>query len=369
MKVIFFSGRPFLPFSFYSGASRTAATLLERLAPLGCRCRVVSLIPKKPEGKFLWRQIYSPDRIPREASLFHYDFCGTEVAVARDARAYLSFARHLLEDASSRPDVIWTELEYSAEILTMACAAGVPSLYWVKDLFEGTLNHVFPGCRWASVIMASTLHVGRELEARWGREVSIVPEALDFEAYRVKGLRDPRYVTMVNPVGVKGGEIFFQVARRMRDRRFLAVLGWPRIRCRDHLRRTLEKGMPNVVLWPPQEDMRKVYARTSVLMVPSLCREAFGRVITEALLNGIPVVASKRGGIPEVLGPAGILIDKPENVGAWVRALERIFSEKGLYRSLSREGVRQAGRFGLDSVTKRFFRVLTMAARGHSHEN
>lgn len=52
------------------------------------------------------------------------------------------------------------------------------------------------------------------------------------------------------------------------------------------------------------------YNAADMVIVPSLSEEGFGRVILEALSCGTPVVASKRGGIPEALHPSvGILIE------------------------------------------------------------
>jgi len=56
-------------------------------------------------------------------------------------------------------------------------------------------------------------------------------------------------------------------------------------------------------------DFREFYGRISVLLVPSLEEEAFPRVILEAAVNGIPVVANRVGGIPEALGEGGLLVD------------------------------------------------------------
>jgi glycosyltransferase involved in cell wall biosynthesis len=52
--------------------------------------------------------------------------------------------------------------------------------------------------------------------------------------------------------------------------------------------------------------------RTGVLLVPSFCEEAAGRVIVEARMNGIPVLAANRGGIPEQLDGQGFLFDIPK---------------------------------------------------------
>ena len=54
-----------------------------------------------------------------------------------------------------------------------------------------------------------------------------------------------------------------------------------------------------------------VYANTRLLLMTSLWLESFGLVAAEAMLNGIPVLASNRGALPETLGGAGFLFDIP----------------------------------------------------------
>ena len=58
--------------------------------------------------------------------------------------------------------------------------------------------------------------------------------------------------------------------------------------------------------------MASVYARARVLLVPSLWWESGPRVIVEALANGIPVIGSSSGGVPEVIGDGGIILEFPK---------------------------------------------------------
>jgi glycosyltransferase involved in cell wall biosynthesis len=65
------------------------------------------------------------------------------------------------------------------------------------------------------------------------------------------------------------------------------------------------------------------------LLVPSLWEEPGGRVAAEALLNGIPPIASDRGALPEIVKNAGFVIPikrklfdhspvTPEEIAPWV---------------------------------------------------
>jgi glycosyltransferase involved in cell wall biosynthesis len=58
-------------------------------------------------------------------------------------------------------------------------------------------------------------------------------------------------------------------------------------------------------------DPRDFYRVSRLVLMPSLWDESFGRVAAEALVNGLPVLASRRGALPEVLAQAGFLFDVP----------------------------------------------------------
>jgi len=47
----------------------------------------------------------------------------------------------------------------------------------------------------------------------------------------------------------------------------------------------------------------------SIIIIPSLWEEPFGLVVAEAMSNGLAIIASKVGGIPEIVEENGILID------------------------------------------------------------
>ena len=85
----------------------------------------------------------------------------------------------------------------------------------------------------------------------------------------------------------------------------------------------------------------------SLLVIPSV-EEGFGIPALEAMTIGLPVVASNRGALPEVIGDAGILVD-PEDVRALASAIERVLTDEHVRRSLSEKGIQQAERFNWES--------------------
>jgi glycosyltransferase involved in cell wall biosynthesis len=149
--------------------------------------------------------------------------------------------------------------------------------------------------------------------------------------------RGRTYITFINPLPVKGLDVAVEVARQLPQERFLfAKGGWfefSRLNVLNPLVRTMH-SLPNVEVWDFQQDMRQVYAVTDILLVPSQ-KETFGRVILEAHINGIPVVASKVDGIAYTLGRGGVLVDPKDGPRAFVQILRRLRGDNEYYDALS----------------------------------
>ena len=58
----------------------------------------------------------------------------------------------------------------------------------------------------------------------------------------------------------------------------------------------------------PHAKLLPTYACAAITVVPSRWQEPFGRAAAEALAAGSAVIASRSGGLPEVLGQAGLLL-------------------------------------------------------------
>ncbi len=84
--------------------------------------------------------------------------------------------------------------------------------------------------------------------------------------------------------------------------------------------------------------LASAYRDARAVVLPSEY-EAFGLVLLEALAQGTPVVASRVGGIPEIVedGRTGLLVP-PRSPEALARALERMWDEPALGRRLGAAG-------------------------------
>jgi glycosyltransferase involved in cell wall biosynthesis len=84
---------------------------------------------------------------------------------------------------------------------------------------------------------------------------------------------------------------------------------------------------------------------SDVLVLPSR-EEGLGLVLLEAMARGVPVVATRAGGIPELVvdGENGLLVEREDPEGL-AEALERLLRDQALARRLVEGGLETAGSF------------------------
>ena len=80
-----------------------------------------------------------------------------------------------------------------------------------------------------------------------------------------------------------------------------------------------------------------------MLVLPSF-DEGFGLPILEAMSAGVPIVASNRGALPEVLGDTGLLVD-PTDTQSLANAIQKTLSDSHHVRVSVTRGIQRASHY------------------------
>jgi glycosyltransferase involved in cell wall biosynthesis len=78
--------------------------------------------------------------------------------------------------------------------------------------------------------------------------------------------------------------------------------------------------------------------------LPPNHKEQFGRVLTEAMSAGVPVIGSSSGAIPEVIGDAGIVVPE-KDAPALSAGLDRLLQSAALRQELAVKGRDRVNRY------------------------
>jgi glycosyltransferase involved in cell wall biosynthesis len=165
---------------------------------------------------------------------------------------------------------------------------------------------------------------------------------------------DRGFVTMINPCELKGVSIFLALAQEFPDVNFAVVPTWG---ATDTILRQLRQR-PNITILKPADNIDEIFDQTRVLLVPSLWPETFGYVVPEAMLRGIPVLASALGGLPEAkLGVDYLLpvqpaqrtndgfVSPPQDTIPWSRTLGQLLQDPVEYQRCSMQSHAAALKF------------------------
>ncbi|UXZ54259.1 TDP-N-acetylfucosamine:lipid II N-acetylfucosaminyltransferase [Halomonas sp. 7T] len=218
---------------------------------------------------------------------------------------------------SFKPDIVWFYGGQPLELLIAdeARARDIPTAFYLANG-----NYKSPRwCRDVDLVLCDSQATARMYRETVGFVATPLGKFIDSQQF-VAEHHQPKRLLFVNPSFEKGASIVVQLALQLEHTRpdieievVEARADWQQVL--NTVTRQLgeeRSSLPNVFVTPNTSDMREPYSRTRVLLAPSLWWESSGRVLAEAMLNGIPAIITNRGGMPEMIDDAGIKLDFPE---------------------------------------------------------
>jgi glycosyltransferase involved in cell wall biosynthesis len=163
-------------------------------------------------------------------------------------------------------------------------------------------------------------------------------------------LPDEPFLLFVGALGrLKGLPVLLDAYRRLTDPPPLVLIGYP-MRETDEILADLPPNVRVLGQWPPQAVLG-AWKAARLAIVPSICQEACPTVVIEAMQAGVPIVATRMGGIPDlvVADETGLLVP-PSDPAALAGAIASMLNDPGRASQMAAAGMARAARFTASAV-------------------
>jgi glycosyltransferase involved in cell wall biosynthesis len=271
----------------------------------------------------------------------------------QDDLAILDFAQGELD--SFRPDIlmIYGGGLYEHRLLRLAKERGIATVFYLANptyMSRESLSSI-------DQIFTDTAATRDLYRQRLGLDPIAIGKFVDAPD-RPAPTGPATFTTLVNPSAEKGVTLFYRIAELAQQTlpsiKFLVVESRSTLAKAEAVSGMRFSELRNIERVGIQHSMGAVFARTKVLLMPSLWHESGPRVPIEACSMGIPTVATDRGGIPEILGESGILISPPSPLIErhwlipptsaaipWVEVLKVLYEDPAFYAEKQAEALVQ----------------------------
>lgn len=349
------------------GAERVVAHLGAALRARGMEVRVVTLGPRGPLADDL-------------------EEAGVSVACLDSTRGYdvgcLWRLRGILR--RFRPDVVHVHDRTSLPYVMAAARLGgsPPVVYTGHGLMFGEFDRPRRRHRWAARGLAAVTAVSGEVARRhaqylgWAAPVDIVPNGVPdvargpgerAAARDALGISEDAFVFLAvgNARPEKAFEDLLRAAALVRDagdgRPFHVVIAGKvddTPYCRDLLARHEAMGLALVVRFLGfRRDVQALYAAADAFVLSSRS-EGLPMVLLEAMMAGLPVVATRVGGVPETVSEGTGLLVEAQDPKALAGAMRQVLVDGHLAQRLGAAARELAEReYSLESMTAGYLRT------------
>jgi amino acid adenylation domain-containing protein len=364
-----------LPYQAYNGTSRSNRALCEALAAR--RHQVSVVVPALPTPSSLTLEDFVRDlralglTVQPQPGALVFQWNGVEVHAVSDPtqmRAYL-----VTQIQRLNPDSLLVSSEDPSQSLLEAALRAQPGrvvyLAHTPQMLPFGPASLYPseartGLVRQCVAVVTISHFVADYVRQWAGVEAWVnhPPHYGTGPFPNWGHFEEGYVLLMNASAVKGVSIFLALARAFPQIPFGALLGYG-TRAAD---REALAALPNIELLKNTFKIDEIFCRTRILLMPSLWEEGFGLAAVEAMLRGIPVLASELGGLKEAkLGIDYLLPVQPithyanrlddnwlpapvipeQTIEPWRQALSTLLADRAAYTALSDASYAAAGKF------------------------
>ena len=195
----------------------------------------------------------------------------------------------------------------------------------------------------AAHILVPSPHTAEVLATQYGADpamVTVAPPGVD----RPSLPHAPETPPLILSVGLlhprKGHDVLLKALATLRDLPWSAVIVGKR-HDPDHADALLQRrdalGLDDRVRFAgqvPQAELDRLYARATVFALATRY-EGYGMVFAEALLRGLPVVATTGGAVPDTVPEGAGLFAPPGDAPAFAAALRAVLSDADRRRALA----------------------------------
>ena len=268
-------------------------------------------------------------------------------------RVFARFPLLLYKIAQERPDLIYANTNFAALYSgVIGKCLNIPSLAHIRDIEPfGRMARILIGQN--TRLMAISQAVERYLveETMPPERISCVYDGVDLREYQPQARRrasDGVSIGIIGQIGERKGHLILLEALRELVREHapvkLLIVGKEPAHSVEGYTERLQAFVRQHQLEPYVEflgfrrDVPELLAQLDILALPSL-QEPFGKIVIEAMAMETPVIASRVGGVPEIVadGETGLLVP-PQDPAALKRALARLIADAALRERMGKAG-------------------------------
>jgi glycosyltransferase involved in cell wall biosynthesis len=233
------------------------------------------------------------------------------------------------------------------------------------------------GERSADAVLAITPRLARQLVSEGVEEarVHVVPPGVNPALFAGRfedpfpGIGRPRVVFVGRLAPQKGVRTLVEAARLLKTSGVQVLFvgdGPQRSRLEQEIRRLAVGDVVHLFGFVSHDRVPAVLSHADLLVLPSLYEE-LGTILLEAMWMGVPIVASRTGGIPDIIddGVNGLLV-VPGDPEELARAIDRLLADPDLARRLGEAARERAMDYDWGVLAERVLTIYRSLIAGRS---